>query len=237
MSKSSNKYIFGFALAVCLICSFSLALVSEGLRERKETNILLDKKKNILKAVNLKTPPSEEATKEELLKIYAEKIKEIVLDVNGDVVEGKKPQDIKDGEELYPFYIYMEGQELIAYCFPIVGKGLWSTLYGYLALDSDAKSIRGITYYQHGETPGLGAEIDKDWFQDNFKGKSIWDEKNRELLPTAVVKGKVEGQKSGDEADHYVDGISGATITSKGVTEMIDREIRKYEPFLNGVRK
>lgn len=236
MSKTSVKYIFGFALLVCVVCSFLLALVSEGLRERKEINVALDIKKNILKAVVLRTPVDPKAKQEELIKVYEEKISELVIDQDGNTIDGKTPYDIKEGESLFPLYIYKEGQEIISYCFPIVGKGLWSTLYGYLAIEPDAKSVRGITFYQHGETPGLGAEISTDWFQDNFKGKSIWDVTKEEVWPVKVIKGKVEGKLFGEEAKHAVDGISGATITSRGVTEMVDREIKKYEPFLKKIR-
>ena len=235
--KPSTAYTFMFALIVCVICSVSLSLVSEGLRERKQLNVELDIKKNILKAVNLREPVDPKATSDVLVKIYNEKIEEIVVDANGNVVEGKSPLDISDGEDQYPLYVYKEGGSVVSYAFPIIGKGLWSTLYGYFAIEPDAKTVRGITFYKHGETPGLGAEIEKDWFLDNYKGKSIWDIKASDLKPVAVVKGKAADQYKGEELEHYVDGISGATITSKGVTEMIDREVRKYEPFFSKIRK
>lgn len=237
MRKDSMVYTFGFAMVVCVVCSLALSLVSEGLRPQKEINVALDIKKNILKAVALRDPIPEKATSKDILAIYNEKIKEIVIDPSGNVVSGKTPADIKGGNQLFPVYIYQEGDVTVAYAFPIVGKGLWSTLYGYLSLEPDAKTVRGITYYQHGETPGLGAEIEKDWFQNNFKGKSIWDSAKEELWPVAVIKGKVQDQKSGDAANHFVDGISGATMTAKGVTEMLAREIRKYEPYFSKIRK
>ena len=233
----SNKYTYLFALIVCIVCSFALSLVSEGLRTRREKNVALDIKKNILKVVDLRTPLDPKAKDDEILKLYEEKIRAIVIDKEGNVVEGKKPNDIAEGEELYPIYQYVEGTEVLAYVFPIVGKGLWSTLYGYLSLEPDVKTVRGITFYEHGETPGLGAEISESWFQDNYKGKSIWDEEKGELKPVVVVKGKVADKKSGEEAKYYVDGISGATMTSKGVTEMVDRELKRYEPYFNKVRK
>ncbi|MBZ0167401.1 MAG: NADH:ubiquinone reductase (Na(+)-transporting) subunit C [Candidatus Omnitrophica bacterium] len=237
-SKPSTFATFRFALIICVICSFSLALVSEGLRPKKEQNAALDVKKNILKAVELKEPLGKKTSAKEIEETYSRLIEEKVIDANGNVVEGKMPADIKDGEQLFPLYVYKEGQQVISYAFPIIGKGLWSTLYGYLALEPDAVRVRGITYYKHGETPGLGAEIEKDWFQKNFKGKMIWDLKNQELWPVAVVKGRVSDSiPDENKAKHYVDGISGATMTSKGVTEMIDREVRKYEPFLAKVRK
>lgn len=237
-SKSSTLATYRFALIICVVCSLSLALVSEGLRPQKEKNAALDIKKNILKAVQLRTPLSAKPTPQEIEDKYKQFIQEKVVDASGNIMEGKSPADINEGEDLYPLYVYKEGQQVISYAFPIIGKGLWSTLYGYLALEPDAKMVRGITYYKHGETPGLGAEIEKDWFINNFKGKSIWDFKKNQLWPVAVIKGKVTDQiKDSEKAKHYVDGISGATMTAKGVTEMIDREVRKYEPFLAKVRR
>lgn len=234
--QRSNLYTFTFALIVCVICSFFLALVSEGLRHRKEVNKEMDVKKNILKVVGLKEPLPEGADTATIKKIYETYIKEVVIDKEGRIVEGKMPQVIAEGEQLYPLYIYEEKALPVAYAFPIVGKGLWSTLYGYFALEPDAITVRGITFYQHGETPGLGAEIEQQWFTNNFKGKKIWDLKNAALEPVIVVKGNVEDKIQENERDHYVDGISGATMTSKGVTEMVDRELRKYEPFFAKIR-
>lgn len=236
MKRNSLAYTFGFALMICIVCSFLLALVSEGLRSKKELNVAMDIKKNILKAVDLKEPLGVKASSEDVLQIYKEKIVELVIDAKGQVVAGVAPSDISEGSDLYPLYEYKEDNQIQAYAFPIVGKGLWSTLYGYLALEPDAKTVRGITFYKHGETPGLGAEIDKPWFQNNFKGKKIWDEKTHKLHPVAVAKGKVEGQFSGGQEKFYVDGISGATMTSRGVTAMIAKELNKYESFFATVR-
>jgi len=235
--KQSNTYTFVFALIVCVICSFLLALVSEGLRSRKELNVEMDIKRNILKAVGLREPLDPKADTQAVGETYTEKIQEIVIDSNGDIVEGKKPIEIEEGEALYPIYVYKEGQTVVSYCFPIIGKGLWSTLYGYFALEPDAITVRGISFYQHGETPGLGAEIEKDWFRNNYKGKKVWDLEKQEFNSVKVIKGKVEDKISKDKQQYYVDGISGATITSKGVTEMVDRELRKYEPFFKKIRK
>lgn len=196
----------------------------------------MDMKKNILKAVGLREPLPTKAEANEILGVYNEKIQGVVVDAAGSIVEGKTPEEIGDSEKLHPLYIYKEGDEVVAYCFPIVGKGLWSTLYGYFALEPDAKTVRGISFYEHGETPGLGAEIEKDWFLENFEGKKIWNDEANRLQPVEVVKGKVSDKYSGEKADYYVDGISGATMTSKGVTEMVDREIRKYESYFKKIR-
>lgn len=237
MRVHSNTYTFIFALIVCMVCSFTLSLVSEGLREKKEFNVQLDIKKNILKAVGLRDPLPVKADNDTIFSIYNDKVQELVIDESGDIVEGKLPEDIQEGETLYSLYIYKENEEVLAYAFPIVGKGLWSTLYGYFALEPDGITVRGITFYKHGETPGLGAEIEKDWFQNNFKGKKVWDIKESQLTPTVVIKGKVSDKYQGDQAQYYVDGISGATMTSKGVTEMLDRWLRAYEPFFAKIRK
>ena len=109
---------------------------------------------------------------------------------------------------------------------PISGKGLWSSLFGYFALDADNYStVKGITFYAHAETPGLGAEISKKWFQDNFVNKEIYEKNN--LKSISVAKGKAD-----ENSKYEVDGISGATITSNGVTTLLSRDLRRYEPYL-----
>jgi Na+-transporting NADH:ubiquinone oxidoreductase subunit C len=232
-----NTYTFVFATIVCALCSVLLAAVAEGLRPRQELNAVLDVKKNILKAVQLKQPLSPNTKTEDVLKTYEEKIEERVIDADGNIVEGKKPSDIQEGETLYPLYLYKEGEDILAYCYPIVGQGLWSTLYGYFAVEPDAVTVRGITFYKHGETPGLGAEIEKDWFQNNFKGKTIWSVKDRDLTPIVVVKGKADDIYKDERVRHAVDGITAATITSNGVTGMLDKWINVYEPFFQKIRK
>lgn len=240
MHRQSNRYTFMFALAVCVICSLALSIVSEGLKSRQELNVVLDIKKNILKVVDLKEPLPARAGAETVLGVYSEKIEEMVIDAKGDVVEGRRPEEIREGEALYPLYIYKENGRTLAYCFPVAGKGLWGPIHGYLALEPDAVTVRGVTFYvtpDFEETPGLGAEIVNAWFQDNFKGKKIWDFKADKLVPVAVVKGKVRDVVSPEKAQFYVDGISGATMTSKGVTATLDKWINIYEPFFSKIRK
>lgn len=237
MDKESTKYTFGFALIICVVCSFSLALVSEGLRSRRELNEVLDVKKNILKVVGLGEEISSEMAPKQILSFYDQKIKELVIDKEGNVVENKKPEDILDGQELYPFYIYHEEDGVQAYCFPIIGKGLWSTLYGYFAVESDGMTVRGITFYKHGETPGLGGEISSEGFQKNFKGKKIYDIVKKKSVPIQVVKGKAQDQLSGAALQYAVDGISGATMTCVGVNKMLEKWIRVYDAYFEKVRK
>ncbi|MDP2653560.1 MAG: NADH:ubiquinone reductase (Na(+)-transporting) subunit C [Candidatus Omnitrophota bacterium] len=234
----SNRYTFLFAVIVCVVSGVMLSAVSEGFRARQELNMAMDVKKNILKAVVLKEPIPPKAAQQDILKVFESKIEEHVIDGQGNVMEGRKPADIKDRETgVYPMYIYKEDARIMAYAFPIVGQGLWSTLYGYLALEPDAVTVRGITFYKHGETPGLGGEIEKDWFQNNFKGKKVWSIKESKLTPIVVLKGRVVDHAHGDSAEHSVDGITAATLTGNGVTEMMDKWLRIYEPYLSKARK
>ena len=215
-----------------------LATVSEGLRKQKELNEELDVKKNILKAVVLKDPIAPKMKGPEVLKIYESKIEERVIDKDGNVIEGKTPAQLTEKDkDLFPLYIYKEDGQVVAYAFPIVGQGLWSTLYSYLAVEADATTIRGITFYKHGETPGLGGEIEKEWFQSNFKGKTIYSVKEHKLTPTVVVKGKAVDIVKGDELSYHVDGITAATITGNGVTDMMARWVKVYDAYLIKVRK
>lgn len=231
INKNLTTYTFGFALVVCIVCSFLLALISEGLRPRRELNEEIDFKKNILKAVELKEPLSKDMSMEQMEEIYQRKISELFINSEGAVVENN------DMAEKYPLYIYREQGDVVAYAFPVYGKGLWSTIYGFLALEPDAITIRGITFYKHGETPGLGGEVSSEWFQQSFVGKKIYDVTHQKLRPVNVIKGKVEEKVSGLDKEFAVDGITGATMTSKGVSDFLDKWIRVYEPYFSKVRK
>ncbi len=234
--RHSNAYTFKFAAMVTIVCSVLLAGAATLLKPRQVANELLDKKKNILSSVGI-TGEQSDLSREQIKEIYEEKIKELVIDEGGNIVEGKRPIDIdpKKDKNLYPVYESMEDGQITSYIIPISGKGLWSTIYGYLALKPDLNTVQGITFYKHGETPGLGGEIDKEWFTDNYKGKKIRDE-NGNLVSVDIIKGDVEEKYPEDEAVHYVDGISGATITCRGINEFLGKDLKTYEPFFQKVR-
>lgn len=238
VDTKSNSYTFIFAIIVCVVCGVMLSAFTEGLRKQQELNAELDVKKNILKAVVLKEPLSPQMSGKEILQVYEVKIEEAVIDEQGNIVEGKKPAQLTGKDKnLHALYLYKEEGKILAYAFPISGQGLWSTLYGYLALESDAVTVRGITFYKHGETPGLGGEIEKDWFQNNFKGKTIYALKENQLTPIIVVKGRAADQYKDEELKHRVDGITAATLTGVGVSELLDRWLKIYEPFFDKIRK
>lgn len=237
MNINSKRYTFSFAVIICVVSGVLLSAVSEGLREQRQLNEELDVKRNILKAVALKEPISPEMKGADILKVYESKIEELVIDGQGRVVAGKTPQQLTEKDNEFPLYIYREDGRVMAYAFPVFGQGLWSVLYGYLAVEADAVTVRGITFYKHGETPGLGGEIEKEWFQNNFKGKKIFSISRHEVTPIAVVKGKAADFFKDEALEHHVDGITAATLTGKGVTDLLDRWIRIYDAYFSRVRK
>jgi Na+-transporting NADH:ubiquinone oxidoreductase subunit C len=117
---------------------------------------------------------------------------------------------------------------------PISGKGLWSTIYGYLALEGDLDHVRGVTFYKHGETPGLGGECENPAWCATWSGKSILDAQKK-LVGVAVKKGKVDGSIPAEKA-HKVDGLSGATITSNGITNFVLADLKAFDGYLTGLR-
>ena len=127
-------------------------------------------------------------------------------------------------------YIHREpGAGPDAYVIPIEGYGLWDLMKGYVALDLDLNTVKGISFYEHKETPGLGARVEEDWFKDNFKGKKILDERGN-LVSITVAKGKAP------ESPHQVDGISGATLTGDGINEFLKSDLERYEPYFKTLR-
>ena len=237
MNKNSTKYTFIFALIVCVVCSFALALVSEGLRPKRELNEAYDVKKNILSALNC-GGVAKETTMADMMNTYQQMVEEIVVDERGNVIDGKAPEDIVDGDKCYPLYIchQVHTGKVISYAFPVYGKGLWSTIYGFLGLEPDATTIQAVAFYKHGETPGLGGEVSADWFQKSFKGKKIYDVVENRARPVQVIKGKVSEKMTGRDVDFAVDGITGATMTSKGVSEFLARWISVYGAYFEKVR-
>ena len=107
-------------------------------------------------------------------------------------------------------------------------------MYGYFAIEPDASTAKGITFYKHKETPGLGAEVDKDWFKNNFIGKKFIDDSGN-LVSIEVIKGFVSDKDP--NAKHKVDGISGATVTGNGLTTLLKADLQKYEPYFAKIRK
>jgi Na+-transporting NADH:ubiquinone oxidoreductase subunit C len=237
-----NKKAFIFAVVMCLIVSAVLSTIANLLRPIQEENIRLDKQKNIIKA--LKVLPEGVTDVKEFYStiedssidiLYKNNISSIVIDTSGKLIEGKSAEDILEKEKhLKPLYLLQKAGQISAYCLPIKGKGLWSTLHGFMAIEADLNTVKGLTFYAHGETPGLGAEIEKDWFQDNFVGKKILNAQG-ELVAVGVKKGKIV-ESIPFEKDHMVDGMSGATITGNGVDALIKKDLGLYNKYFSQIR-
>lgn len=226
MDVNSNKYTIGFSFVMVVIVALLLAVASEGLKPMQSQNIEREKMQNILKSVGI------EVTRDEAKDAYDKYItEEIVLNDKGEQVEGDafKVDVLKEyksgGQKNFPIYIY-ENEGSKKYIIPLVGKGLWGPIWGYIALESDKNTVAGASFDHKGETPGLGAEINQGSFQDTFVGKKVFDESGNYQSIKVIKGGAPESDK------HGVDAISGGTITGNGVSEMLVRTLKTYEPYL-----
>ena len=173
----SNLYVLSFMAGITIVLGFMLSFAAASLKDKQDFNIEIDIKKNILSSLNIPADPSQVLSQSDIQKLYDEEITTLKIDKNG----------MKSDVGVLSVYIAMDGAQPTGYSIPISGKGLWSTIYGYIALEPDGKTVKGITFYQHGETPGLGGELEKEWFTSNYKGKHIYNDDD-ELVSIEIVK-------------------------------------------------
>lgn len=212
-----------FALATAVICSLLLTTASNGLKPLQQENIEVDRKKNILKSIGL-VEEERTYTFADIKSMFAENITSMSVDDKGQVLEAGSA----DGAGL-PVYLYTRGKRIEAYVLPISTRGLWGKIYGYLALKSDGSTVSGFSVYQHSETPGLGGEIEKSWFQKNFQGKRIVDHEGK-FVSIGIAKPSATAAMSAEEKINYVDGISGATLTGRFLSAGLKEILGRYEP-------
>jgi Na+-transporting NADH:ubiquinone oxidoreductase subunit C len=237
MSKgdSAGKTI-AVAGVLCIVCSIAVSMAAVTLRPTQQMNQALDKKKNILLAGGL----YEEG--DDIEQIFANQVEAKLIDIaTGEESDAFDPQTydakkaLKDPElrveipaELDLGKIKRRPKYAVVYearkngaldqvIIPVYGKGLWSTLYGYLAIKADGNTVSGLGFYAHAETPGLGGEVDNPKWKAQWGGKKLYDEDWN--LQIEVLKGKVDKDRA--ESIHQIDGLSGATITTRGVTDLI----------------
>lgn len=237
-TPKGDGFVVGFATVICLACSLLLSATASTLKTKQDFNVELDRKMNVLKAFGVDIKPEGKALPASAVEDYFKNnISEVVLDgATGEPVAGLgsgqvNPKELAERKKL-PLYIWKTDGVVQKYAFPVSGKGLWSTIYGYLALEKDLATVKGVTFYRHGETPGLGGECEKQWFQDNFKGKQVIVDGQPKF---EVVKGKVSDRYPQGN-DHAVDGISGATLTGNGITKFIRRDLELYERYFKSQR-
>ncbi|WP_250629932.1 NADH:ubiquinone reductase (Na(+)-transporting) subunit C [Rhodoflexus caldus] len=230
--QQSNFYILAYTAGLTIICGLLLAVTATGLKPRQDENIALEQKRNILASVmTLKETDDVKA-------IYEKRVKSYVVDFEGEVKEGVKAESVVAADEykkpkedrLYPVYeIVSETNPNKAefYVFPVYGFGLWDNIWGFVALQEDMNTIKGVKFEHKGETPGLGARIATEEIQARYVGKKIFE--GNEIVSVAMQKG--EGQDYSNNP-HQVDGMSGATITGKGVNKMLLEYFGGYYNFI-----
>lgn len=235
MNKNNNIYVLAYASVMVILVAVGLAFTAQSLKEREQDNMNIDQMRQILRSLNIPTTASN------AIEIYGKVIKDAYLvDQSGAILEGSQGTDVTDKAfraslselseaDSYPVYVAdIEGAK--KYIFGLYGKGLWGPIWGYLSLNDDANTVYGVDFSHASETPGLGAEIIREPFRDQFKGKEIY--KDGVMKSIAVVKvGKVESGRD------YVDGISGGTLTSNGVQNMLLHSLKWYTPYLDTLHK
>lgn len=232
MNKQSNIYTVIYIIVLVVVVGSALAFTSLSLKDRQQANADNDKRRQILASVNV-VATTPEMISEEFNKYI---IGQVVVNSAGDSIGNNafgidiaSQVKLPDDKRELPVYI-CSIDNAIKYIIPLYGAGLWGPIWGYISLDSNASTVYGAFFDHQGETPGLGAEITKDDFRSQFSGKEIF--KADEFLPVAVVK--AGQQPSGNE--DYVNGISGGTITSKGVGSMLDDCLAPYRNYLETIR-
>jgi Na+-transporting NADH:ubiquinone oxidoreductase subunit C len=230
--RQSNLYIIFYAAAITVVCGGLLAFASQALKPLQDANVEQERKQNILATVmSIKKGDDVNA-------LYAANVKEGVIDFSGSVKEGMKATDIdvskeykkKPEERLLPIYEFKDPSDptkVNNVVLPVYGFGLWKDISGFIALKADMNTIQGVSLAHLGETPGLGARISSEEIQDRYKGKSIFD---ADVLASVTMQ-KGEGNDYSNDP-HKVDGMSGATLTAKGVNNMFVDYLTCYKNYL-----
>ncbi len=218
-----------FTALTALVCSLLLTGAATGLKDRKLRNVAVDRQKNILQSVGL-VASGQPTNAEQIERLYQANIRCYAVDGTGGIVAQAS------GDDDLPVCFYMQDGAPAAYIIPVDSRGLWGKIHGYMAIQRDGKTVAGFSVYSHNETPGLGGEIEKPWFQKNFIGKQIVDAKGA-FTPVAIAKGKVADSVAADKQANYVDGISGATLTGKYLTGGLRDVLTEYEGLSRQFRK
>jgi len=227
MNKESNLYTIIYSVIIVVIVAVALAYTSEALRPMQARNIAIDKIRQLLTSINIESTHSDA---EQLFEKYI--VDSYLVDSQGEKVQGDAFNTELAGElnkpaaeRKYPvFEALIDGNK--KYILSMRGAGLWGPIWGFISLDDDKNTVYGASFDHEGETPGLGAEISHSYFEREFIGKKFFNPENKFVSIAVVKPGKpAQGQD-------YVDGISGGTITSNGVNEMLKSSIGAYEPFL-----
>ncbi|MBR2250671.1 MAG: NADH:ubiquinone reductase (Na(+)-transporting) subunit C [Prevotella sp.] len=242
MKNFSNRYIFIYSAALVTVVAVLLALVAMSLKDRQDANIRNEKMQTLLAAIDVQVSADQA---EDNYKKYFKK--ELTVSTDGAVItdydvatvdakqadrafnvklkDQQKKEKAEQGSGAFPIYVF-EKNGRIGYVIPTQGNGLWGAVYSNIALDEDFNTVIGVTFSHDSETPGLGDKITTPEFQQPFIGKTILDE-NGTVVSIAVKK---HADKNGT---HEVDAITGGTMTSNGVNEMLAVDLKRYQNFIS----
>lgn len=241
----SNTYVIIFSAILTIVLGLLLSGTSVVLKPLQDIQVDLDNKKKILGAVmdisDIKDP-------NEILALYESRFTSIVIDINGNPIETDKKGNpvvaekiniqknykLAKEERMYPVFQFMSESnpdQVEAFIFPMWGAGLWDWISGFVAVSSDLNTIQGIAFDHKTETPGLGARIASAQITDRYKGKKIFDASGT-LQSVSMVK----GEKGLPLDDHHIDGMSGATLTGKGVNNMMLHYLECYKAFIENLK-
>ncbi len=240
--RQSNGYVILFTAIMTIVVGGLLSWTSQVLAPAQKISIELDTKTQILGAVQ------ELKEGDDILAIYKKRIKSLAVDVNGNEITTNKKGGMMVAEEVnilknykkdpkdrtYPVFMYMNEQDstkVDAYILPLYGAGLWDKIWGFAALDSDLETIAGVAFDHKAETPGLGARIKDVDVSSRYVGKKIFDASGA-LMSVSMVK----GEGNANLTDHQVDGMSGATLTGKGVNNMMMQYLASYQAYFEKVK-
>lgn len=241
INKDSNGYTFGFAIVLVGVVGTILALLAMGLKPMKDENNVKKKQLDILSAMmDLDKEGISRNNVIQKFKHFINLDEAIVLNYKGeittdvkafdvDIQKEYKDKNLKDADKHYPLFVAKDKAGKKLYIIPVVGKGLWGPIWGNICLDEDMSTIKGASFGHKGETPGLGAEISQPFFIDRWIGEKITDE-NGNFMKFEIVKDGTGANPS------KVDGITGGTITSKGVEEMANRCLAVYANYFNTIK-
>jgi len=253
MPNDSRTKTVLVALLLCLVCSVVVSTAAVSLRPLQEANKALDKKRNILQIAGMMRDGASIDEQFELIEARVVDLEtgEFIDDVDAQAYDQRKAsrdpaasealskdQDIASigrRADRATVYLVRDQDGLETIILPIHGYGLWSTMYGFVALEGDARTIKGFGFYEHAETPGLGGEVDNPQWKAQWPGKLVYDDSGDVAIE--VIKGKVGDATP--QPQYKVDGLAGATLTSRGVSNLLEFWLGEqgFKPFLNRIRQ
>lgn len=230
-NTNSNVYTVVYASVMVIIAAFLLAFVASVLKDKQDANVANDKRGQILSSLNIRNVEDVTGKYQKVI------LNDLVLDVNGKVLQEKGGFDVESKDitakdpasKKLPLYVAKVNNDTI-YVVPLYGRGLWGGISGYLALKKDFDTVYGAYFTHESETAGLGARIVEEEFQDKFKNKKAFADSTFQKVALSLSK-KVE------DKEHQVDAITGATLTSNGVSEMFLSSLQPYQKYFSANHK